>query len=198
MKINNTRRGYTQYCLPKGFTLIELLVVVLIIGILAAVAVPQYQKAVNKERGIEVLNAIDAIDKKVVSLYLEDGDYKRVPFVGIDAPQLNYFGYTQTDNFYLGTYKTTSHLQLGTGGVWTSNSIIGNFAQRLTFLDPDQLLVITANWDDKTNLRIICKENHGKSSPACEDFFNCTRTSPRTIQVLCGKEQWTMEECYIK
>ena len=62
MKIKNTRRG---------FTLIELLVVVIIIAILAAIALPQYQKAVMKSRVAKIQTIMNTMDK-VLSLYAEE------------------------------------------------------------------------------------------------------------------------------
>ena len=67
-----------------GFTLIELLVVVLIIGILAAMAMPQYFKAVERSRMTEVITIMDSIVKAQRRKFMQTNRYA-MDFKGLDV-----------------------------------------------------------------------------------------------------------------
>ncbi len=60
--------------MKRGFTLIELLVVVLIIGILASVALPQYQRAVSRAQLVELITQLESIHQNVILYQLENDE----------------------------------------------------------------------------------------------------------------------------
>lgn len=73
----NIRAGYglRENKMKKGFTLIELLIVVLIIGVLTAVALPQYQKAVDKSRYATLMPVATAVRNAQESFYMASAQY---------------------------------------------------------------------------------------------------------------------------
>ena len=73
--------------MKKAFTLIELLVVVLIIGILSAIALPQYRMAVAKTQYATVKQLVTAIKNAQEVYYLANGSYTTsVEDLDIDFP----------------------------------------------------------------------------------------------------------------
>lgn len=124
-----------------GFAFVELLVVVLIIGILAAIAVPGYQKVVKKNRALQLQVLIKSIQEAEEAFLLANGTYSQC-LNDLDINVLSSFtSLTETDGCVTGASKGTGDSKvtvsvsryldngwLDKGATnWTVTAFLGNY-----------------------------------------------------------------------
>jgi type IV pilus assembly protein PilA len=107
---------YLQHLVRKnkgneGFTLIELLVVIIIVGVLAAIALPSFLNQIGKARGSEAKSNLGVINRAQQSYRLENSTFAST-LTNLDA-QISPKFYTYTPS--AGTYTTKTLAAIVTG-----------------------------------------------------------------------------------
>lgn len=119
----------------KGFTLIELLVVILIIGVLAAIAIPvflnQRQGAWAAQVQSDIANAVIAAESYSVA---HNGSYAGLNVAGLEA---NGYNATPSVELLIGTATSTGYTFTAThteyaGQSWAYDSATGTTTQTAT------------------------------------------------------------------
>ncbi len=159
-----------------GFTLLELLVVVFIIGILAAIALPQYKLAVGKTKFSTLKNITKSVWDSAQRYYMVNNSYPKTTSgldIGFDIKEENYatIGYlrfTTSDEIECTVWNKIPNLFAACG-----REIFG---KRILFYvksdgSPQECLVYSADENHITNK--ICQNETNKKTGNCDSGDYC-------------------------
>lgn len=92
----------------KAFTLLELIIVVIIIGILASLALPQYAKVAERARSAEAKHILGMLRTAQIEYYTEYARYGNISNLGMnDVPDMGSSECVPTHYFIYGCINTT-------------------------------------------------------------------------------------------
>lgn len=169
----------------KGFTLIELLVVVLIIGILASIALPQYMRAVEKARASEGVQLLETVAKGQIAHYLSTNTFaQNLDELDIEIPGIN---------------ATVNGAGVGTNKAVTSNFLItnsvGDFGNGHTFAQiwaerANNGVVVTGDGaqENQYTLMFIVEPDGTFSQRRCGRSMGQINTIDPICQVITGSQ----------
>lgn len=151
----------------KGFSLLELLVVILIIGILAAVALPQYYKVKEKAEAVELQILVKALYESQQRYYMVHNDFATT-FNDLD---MDYSGYERGGCEHLSAFAfKTDCLSNGKNTIHISSN--SNTALRKT--GKYKMSGFSFRKNDNKNLpvnKLICYEYN--ENGFCSKLFKC-------------------------
>jgi len=139
--------------MKKGFTLIELLVVVLIIGILSAIALPQYTKAVTKARFAEAMTNLKTIYSSLQVCELEKGKHNcsfndlAIDIPGTYSSYASYCSGYETKHFIYGDSCSGDTVYVATAGYKDEDVCLCIFEDGLRVIQNDGCAAKSTSFD---------------------------------------------------
>lgn len=153
----------------EGFTLIELLVVIIIIGILAAIALPSFLSQANKAKQSEGKQYVSSINKGQQAFFVENNGF------GSDVTQLGIGLKTQTSNYNYSISATTAS-NVGSLATPINSTALKGYSGGVG-------LVLVTGSDAKTAQSVLC-ETTVPGTPAAATNDGTNVGCPATMTVV--------------